>query len=246
MFNDLQFRFLVKVAPGHGWSPSEQYQGKSKLSTLLGNTLLGDVAGKTVVDFGCGTGTEAIELAQNGARKVLGLDIQESGLKLARERARSASVDAVCEFCSDTNELADLIISLDAFEHFQDPESVLRKMYSLLKPGGAVLASFGPTWFHPYGGHLFSCFPWAHVLLSEEALIRWRSTFRTDGAHHFGEVAGGLNQMTIARFERLVRRTKFSIEVLETVPIRMLELVHNRLTREFTTAVVRCKLVKPA
>jgi hypothetical protein len=54
------------------------------------------------------------------------------------------------------------------------------------------------------GGHLFSVFPWAHLIFSEQALIRWRSDFKSDGATRFSEVAGGLNQMTIRRFERLI------------------------------------------
>jgi hypothetical protein len=106
-----------------------------------------------------------------------------------------------------------------------------------------VLTSFGPTWYHPLGGHLFSVFPWAHLVFTEKALIRWRSDFKTDRATKFGEVAGGLNQMTIKRFERVVAESPFRFEHLELVPIRKLRRVANRLTREATTAIVRCKLV---
>lgn len=49
--------------------------------------------------------------------------------------------------------------------------------------------------------------------------------------------------MTIARFERLVRNSPFGVDRLETVPIRKARLFYNRITREFLTAVVRCKLV---
>ncbi len=97
---------------------------------------------------------------------------------------------------------AEVIVSLDSFEHFGDPAGVLAVMHDLLKPGGVIIATFGPTWYHPLGGHLFSVFPWAHLLFSEQALIRWRADIRSDGATRFGEVEGGLNQMTIARFER--------------------------------------------
>jgi hypothetical protein len=51
-------------------------------------------------------------------------------------------------------------------------------MQARLNPGGEVAASFGPTWYHPLGAHLFGVFPWAHLISSEEALIRWRSDFR--------------------------------------------------------------------
>lgn len=105
------------------------------------------------------------------------------------------------------------------------------------------MASFGPTWYHPLGGHLFSIFPWSHILFSESALVRWRANIRPDGATRFSDVEGGLNQMTIARFERLVSASPFQIATLETVPIRKLRPIHSRLTREFTTAIVRTKLI---
>jgi SAM-dependent methyltransferase len=139
-----------------------------------------------------------------------------------------------------------VVVTLDAFEHFADPAAILETMHTLLKPGGRVVASFGPTWYHPLGGHLFSMFPWAHLLFSETALIRWRANIRHDGATRFSEVEGGLNQMTIARFERLVSASQFRIEALDTVPIRALRPLHCRLTREFTTAIVRTTLVSKA
>src|SRR5258708_4759732 len=117
-------------------------------------------------------------------------------------------------------------------------------MNTLLQPPGEVLVSFGPTWYPPLGGHLFSVFPCAHLIFSEKALIRWRSTFKTDGATRFSEVAGGLNKMTIAKFEDLVAESPLKFASLELVPIRRVRHLHNRLTREFTTAIVRCRLVK--
>src|SRR5262249_8308959 len=151
---------------------------------------------------GCGAGDEALELAQHGAW-VYGLDIQEDLLARARQRRSDAGVsEERCRFGQAPSEPADIIVALDSFEHFADPAAVLAQMHALLKRGGRVLASFGPTWYHPLGGHLFSVFPWAHLLFSERALIRWRSDLRNDGATCFQEVTGGLNQMTIARFER--------------------------------------------
>jgi hypothetical protein len=79
-----------------------------------------------------------------------------------------------------------------------------------------VPISFGPTWHHPYGGHLFSVFPWAHLIFSEKALTRWRSDLRDDGATRFGEVAGGLNQMTIRRFEELVADSRLCFDRLNS------------------------------
>jgi SAM-dependent methyltransferase len=245
MFTELQYRILKKISPGApDVCSGAVYDGKSKLKILMGEDFFDRIAGKVVIDFGCGGGRDAVEMAQKGAARVIGLDIREEALSVARERAKSAGVEEICSFAASTDETADAIVSLDAFEHFFDPAEILHIMSGLLRPGGEALISFGPTWRHPLGGHLFSVFPWAHLIFSEQALIRWRATFKNDGATRFHETAGGLNQMTIARFERLVAESPFRFASLELPPIRKLRPLHTRLTREFTTAIVRCRLVK--
>ena len=245
MLTDIQYRILKWISPGAPDSCSgSAYEGKSKLAILMGNEFFAKIAGKVVIDFGCGEGADSVEMAGKGAKRVIGIDNREDVLQVARQKAVSAGVSNTCLFATSTKELADIVVSVDSFEHFGDPAGILRIMNSLLQPAGEVLASFGPTWYHPLGGHLFSVFPWAHLIFSEKALIRWRATFKTDGATCFSETAGGLNLMTIARFEELVAASPFEFAGLELVPIRQLQQFHNRFTREFTTAVVRCRLVK--
>jgi SAM-dependent methyltransferase len=247
MLNEFQYRVLKKIAPGEPRTMNgSAYDGKSKIRVSLGDDLLTLVRDKTVIDFGCGDGVATLDLARHGAKRVIGIDILKSALDTAASNAAAAGLDNCCEFSTSTDVKADVIVTLDAFEHFGDPAAILETMHSLLKPGGRVVASFGPTWYHPLGGHLFSMFPWAHLLFSETALIRWRANIRHDGATRFSEVAGGLNQMTIARFERLVSASQFRIEALEAVPIRALRPIHCRLTREFTTAIIRTTLVSKA
>lgn len=245
MLNELQYRILKRISPGPpGCCSGSVYQGKSKLAVQLGEDIFSRVADKVVIDFGCGEGADAVEMAANGAKRVIGIDVREDVLKTAREKARKAAVEDRCSFATSTNELADFVVSMDAFEHFADPGEILRIMDLLLRPTGEVLVSFGPTWYHPLGGHLFSVFPWAHLIFSEKALLRWRSTFKTDGAKRFGEVAGGLNQMTVAKFEGIITGSPLKAASLELIPIRKLRPFHNRLTREFTTSIVRCRLIK--
>lgn len=218
------------------------YLGVSKLETLLGRGFWGEIAGKVVIDFGCGAGSEALEMADRGSRKVIGLDLQLSLLAKAREHADRSGLRDRCEFTDRTTEKADVITAIDSFEHFADPLAILNQMHGLLKPDGCVWASFGPTWLHPLGGHLFSVVPWAHLIFTERSLIRWRSDFKTDGATKFEEVAGGLNRMTIRRFEKLIDKSPFKFVELKLVPIRKAAFLHSRVTREFLTATVRCKL----
>ena len=227
------------------WHDTEAtaYDNRSKLETLLGPQVWNAIQDKVVLDFGCKYGTEALEMASRGAREVIGVDIVENYLAVARATQEKAGIRN-CSFVQRYEGKADVITSLDAFEHFGDPEGILRIMAGLLQPSGKVLVSFGPTWYHPYGGH-FPLFPWAHVLLTERSLMKWRSRYKTDGATRFGEVEGGLNQMTIGRFERVIAGSPFRFEHFEAVPFRRgpVPKLHNRLTREFLTSVVRCVLV---
>jgi len=242
---EIGYRILRGLGPSGmgGRMDGAVYANRSKLEVLLGPEVWVETRDKVVIDFGCGSGMEAVEIAERGARRVIGIDLQEDRLAAARRLAAQRGMADRCQFSVRPDTLADVIISIDSFEHFDDPAAILEEMYRLLRPGGCVLVSFGPTWYHPLGGHLFSVFPWAHLLFTERALIRWRSDFKSDGATRFSEVAGGLNQMTIRRFERLVRQSPFRLEHFEAVPIRKLRPLAVRLTREFTTAIVRCKLV---
>jgi SAM-dependent methyltransferase len=203
------------------------------------------VRGKVVIDFGCGPGAEAIELAQFGARRVIGVDIREKWLTIARDAAERAGVADRCVFGTAPSEPADVIVSLDSFEHFEDPAAILRVMATYLRPGGEVLVSFGPTWYHPLGGHKFSVFPWAHLLFTEDALLRWRKNFYPQQtASRITEC--GLNKMTVARFERLIETSPFRFAEFEARPIARLRPIAGRLTREFVTSVVICRLVLQA
>ena len=232
---------IAKDTPRCDESGADTTDGKIEIA--FGGKLQATLAGKTVIDFGCGDGQQAIGMAKAVPDcRIIGLDIQQKHLDRAKQRALQAGLADRCTFAMETEERADLIVSFDAFEHFSDPLAILTIMSRLLKPNGEVLASFGPTWLHPYGGHLFSVFPWAHLIFTERALIRWRARFRQDGAQRFGEVDGGLNQMLIADFERLVDASPLSIDWLETVPIRGLSILRHRYLREFGSSLVRCRL----
>ena len=162
----------------------------------------------------------------------------------ARAHQAAAGVSN-CTFVQHFDSQADIILSIDSFEHFSQPAQVLEEMSRLLKPDGKVIVSFGPPWYHPKGGH-FPLFVWAHLLLTEKSLMEWRSRYKHDGATRFHEVTGGLNQMSIRKFERLVANSPLrfeSFETFEAVPVRAARALHSRLTREFFSSVVRSTLV---
>src|SRR5438874_2296128 len=70
------------------------YTGRSKLEVMLGADIWSRLDGKVVVDFGCGTGNNTIEIARRGAADAIGLDIRDGCFEDARRRASDAGVAA--------------------------------------------------------------------------------------------------------------------------------------------------------
>lgn len=246
LLDELGYRLLRRVSPPHrhAHTPEVHPPYVSRIEQVIGAAGWDELRGKTIVDFGCALGAGTIEMALHGAQRVIGVDIRRDCLAVARKDADAAGVGSKCTFTERVEEPVDFIVSLDAVEHFADPAEILRIMYGMLKPNGTVLLSFGPTWYHPYGGHLFSVFPWSHLLITETAQMRWRSEFKTDGATRIREVAGGMNQLSIKKLLGVIEACDFLVEYEHLVPIRPLRWAHNRLTREFTTSVVQCILHK--
>ena len=246
--------------PAQPHTPAHQSAGTCvddtpRLSSLFGERFTLAVKGCMVLDYGCGYGETVVSLAKSDVGTAIGLDIRESVLEAARMLARQEEVGERCLFidASDTGAMAsfkeriDVVVSIDGFEHYADPGSVLRQMRDLLRPGGTAYISFGPPWWHPYGSHLtfMGVPPWSHVIFKEETILALRARYRSDGARRFEDVEGGLNRMTIARFERLVRASGFQVNNLDLIPIRGTKLLgRNRWGRELFTSIVRASLIK--
>src|SRR5262245_8229975 len=114
MLDGLQGGILKCVAPPRAPTLRGRLRGKSKLRSLLGAWFLEEIRGKTVIDFGCGDGAEAVEMASLGA-DVIGLDIRERVLALARNRsAEAAHLSHGCEFTLRCARKADIVVSIDS------------------------------------------------------------------------------------------------------------------------------------
>src|ERR1022692_289501 len=131
MLTGIQYRILKRISPrAPDCCSGSAYEGKSKLAVLMGDEFFTKIAGKVIIDFGCGEGAEAVEMAGRGAQRVIGIDIREDLLQAARQKALG-TVSKI--LVSSTKELADIVVSLDAFEHFADPARILRIMNTLLR-----------------------------------------------------------------------------------------------------------------
>ncbi|WP_375203194.1 class I SAM-dependent methyltransferase [Hyphococcus sp.] len=160
------------------------------------------VKGKRVLDYGCGDGFQSVALAKAGAAQVLGVEIEANRRAHGQSLASKEGVNNV-SFAETVSGDFDMVISLNAMEHFIQPTENLREMKRGLAPGGRIYLSFGPLWMAPYGHHMhfFTRAPWINLLFSERAVFRIRGLYRDDGAASWSP---GMNRMTVARFERLV------------------------------------------
>jgi SAM-dependent methyltransferase len=238
MLANLEYKLLCKFWPLE--QANNVPDGEAKLTHYL-NPFLSRLEGLDVLDFGCGDGCETLALAPT-VRSIVGLDINPQYIANATRKVEKLSLGNITFATEIPNgRTFDAIISLDAFEHFEDPPAILKLMYSVLRPNGVLLASFGPTWYHPYGGHMFSVFPWAHLVLDEKALVQWRNQFRANKARHMKE---GLNWWSIGRFEKMVNESPLTVKEFQCIPISSLRPIHCRITREFTTSVVQMRLTR--
>ncbi|MDT0499803.1 MULTISPECIES: bifunctional 2-polyprenyl-6-hydroxyphenol methylase/3-demethylubiquinol 3-O-methyltransferase UbiG [unclassified Halomonas] len=104
------------------------------------------LAGRRVLDVGCGGGILSEGMAHRGA-DVIGIDLGEAPLGVARLHAeeqgleidyRRVSVEALAE---EAPASFDVVTCLEMLEHVPDPGSVVRACATLVKPGGQVFFS---------------------------------------------------------------------------------------------------------
>ncbi len=188
--------------------------------------LLDRIRGKRVLDFGCGPGTQSVALAMAGAASIVGIDINprwlEEGRQTAEEHGVSGRVRFVQTLGPDYRGGFDVVVSQNSMEHFRDPEAILRAMADALAPKGEMLVTFGPPWFAPYGAHMqyFTKVPWVHLLFPERTIMTVRGRYRQDGALKYRDVEGGLNQMSVRKFRRLVNASGLRVVRLSTEPVK--------------------------
>jgi len=219
------------------------------------------IAGRTVLDYGCGHGWQAVAMRlQSQADRVFGLDVSDERLAHASSlAARLGCADRVGFGKAIPPELErrfDVVVSLCAFEHYPDPAGELELMRRQLRPGGELLLAFAEPWLSHSGSH-FGVFtripgthrpvPWVNLVFSERALLTLRAKFRLDRPSRIQDVDGGLNKMTLGKFERIVRASGLRVTELRLFPTWGVPLVTRLpVVRELLTSAASCVLVADA
>ena len=121
---------------GVGWERAVEH------ADLL--ALLPELAGRRVLDLGCGAGQLAHHLATNGAIEVIGIDVSERMLALAREQWPHPRVTyrrEALEAATFPPERFDLVVSSLAFHYVDDYRGLLARIARWLAPGGVLVYS---------------------------------------------------------------------------------------------------------
>jgi 2-polyprenyl-6-hydroxyphenyl methylase/3-demethylubiquinone-9 3-methyltransferase len=139
-FSDLAHRW---------WDAESEFRPLHQINPLRLGWIESQVplAGKRVLDVGCGGGILADAMARRGA-SVLGIDLATKALRVAQLHALEAATPnveyrevSVEGLAIEQPETFDVVTCMEMLEHVPDPGSVVRSCAELVKPGGWVFFS---------------------------------------------------------------------------------------------------------
>ena len=211
------------------------------------------IAGKKVLDIGCGEGMETLALSRMGAAVVHGIDIyidaprNDAVRREAASEIRFSVMDATNTSFPDGE--FDAAVTYCAFEHFRDPFAVLKESARVVRPGGLIFLT-SSVWAHPYGSHMhfFTKVPWVQYLFSEKTIMTVRRKYRNDGAMKFEDVPGGLNKVGIASFLAMVKALDLELPYLKLNAIKQLDFLTKvpYVNELFTNMIIAVMRKRPA
>lgn len=130
------------------WDMESEFKPLHEINPLRTNYIEehAPLAGKKVLDVGCGGGILSEGMALRGAQ-VTGLDLGQANLDTAKLHALESGVEVdyqcvpVEDFADAHPESFDIVTCLEMLEHVPNPESIVRACAKLVKPGGKVFFS---------------------------------------------------------------------------------------------------------
>lgn len=130
------------------WDPDSEFKPLHDINPLRLDYIdqRAGLAGKTVLDIGCGGGILAESMAARGA-KVLGIDMGEAPLEVAQLHKLESGVEVdyrrttAEQLAAEMPGRFDVVTCMEMLEHVPNPASVIAACATLVKPGGQVFFS---------------------------------------------------------------------------------------------------------
>lgn len=130
------------------WDPEGEFRPLHQINPLRLDYVdrRAPLAGKTVLDVGCGGGILSESMAARGAH-VTGIDLGNAPLTVAKLHVHETQVDvsyrniSIEDLAREMPGHFDVVTCMEMLEHVPDPASVVEACATLLKPGGAAFFS---------------------------------------------------------------------------------------------------------
>jgi 2-polyprenyl-6-hydroxyphenyl methylase/3-demethylubiquinone-9 3-methyltransferase len=127
------------------WDPHSEFKPLHEINPLRLDYIdrIASLAGKRVLDVGCGGGILSESMAARGA-EVTGIDMGEAPLQVARLHLLESGLEVNYEripverLAAERPQAFDLVTCMEMLEHVPDPASVVSSCAHLVKPGGHV------------------------------------------------------------------------------------------------------------
>lgn len=206
-----------------------------------------DLAGKRVLEFGCGAGYEIWSVSHQFGSQGWGIDLVErrAWATLSDERTRFVRADLAADRPFEPDSF-DRVVSFAVFEHVAHPHAALAELYRVMRPGGLawIKANLhrGPMASHRYR---WVYFPFPHLLFDDDV---FREYCRRHSLPEEGAV--WVNRLTWSEYERHFERIGFRIRMLRFMETPLDEAFYARfesilgryprtdLTRDFFEVVL--------
>ena len=132
--------FFDRCAPT--WD-AEMIKSDVKIGKILDNAEVG--TGMDILDVACGTGVMFDYYLKRDVASVTGIDISPEMARIAAKKFSDPRVEIVCGDV-ESAELPggyDRIVVYNAFPHFPNPQALIERLSSLLRPGGCLTVAHG-------------------------------------------------------------------------------------------------------
>lgn len=199
-------------------------RGKSRAKQIL--RLPGVKKCESFLELGCWDGMVSYVINSYG-KNATAIDIKSEGFD---ERAVNKGVKLIQMDAADMkfeNESFDFIFSYDTFEHFSDPEKVLKEVIRILKKGGYLYLLFEPLYMSPFGEHAYRSItvPYCQFLFDKKIINDFTQN------HNLEQIDfNHVNGWPLEQYRNLWKKYESSLEIIkysEKYDLRYLNLIRE-------------------